>query len=591
MAEAVGFILAIVPLVISAFEDYRNTAACIRTFRNCSSILKTHLKTLRIQELIFRKAHERLLADCLDDDEHARQMLTDEAHPSWRDVEIAEEYVRRLGDARDAFEASIGLVSEALAAIRTKLGELEIPSDDSKHIRKRIKLAFKNSNIETSLDTLTERTRDFVSLVDLTQSRPTKTSRNACPLHVRKQVSQFSRVKETADDLYQALGSACTKHTDHQAHLSLEPVCCNPAQIRFNIAFSQLSLEPSPLEDKSTWLTVESRMTGRLESTTTGEGSLLQTQASLKRALRDFDTEEAGADVDSKGKTKTKRKVLRFQCQNDESTKVKSDKKNISPPLINLCTNSNFCTHLQTFIGQTQPSSIAIGYLELSGFSKHLLYVDAKWQAVTRKSKPGLISLYTVLQAPQQSTSPRSILSLGQKIRLAKRLATAILQFHTTPWIRNSISSRDVVVTSKDGEDDNDASLPEAYVSAQIRGPHGPIVRAQTMPSPAIVRNQLLFGLGKMLLEIAYQRPLSDMVINRDVDSSHPGNTEYFTADRLSRQVSAHIGSPKYAEVTRKCVHCDFGCDFDLKQSKLQEGFYQDVVCELEKLEDRVRGL
>src|SRR2546421_3088804 len=158
MAEAVGIILAIAPLVISTFEDYRDTAACIRTFRNCSSILKTHLKTLRIQELIFRKAHERLLADCLDDDEHARQMLTDEAHPSWRDVEIAQEYVRRLGDARDAFEASIGLVSEALAAIRTKLGELEIPSDDSKHIRKRIKLAFKNSNIETSLDALTERT-------------------------------------------------------------------------------------------------------------------------------------------------------------------------------------------------------------------------------------------------------------------------------------------------------------------------------------------------------------------------------------------------------------------------------------------------
>jgi hypothetical protein len=48
---------------------------------------------------------------------------------------------------------------------------------------------------------------------------------------------------------------------------------------------------------------------------------------------------------------------------------------------------------------------------------------------------------------------------------------------------------------------------------------------------------------------------------------------------------------PKYAEVVRKCIQCDFGYGDDLGETRLQEGFHQDVICRLEELEDTFRGL
>jgi len=80
------------------------------------------------------------------------------------------------------------------------------------------------------------------------------------------------------------------------------------------------------------------------------------------------------------------------------------------------------------------------------------------------------------------------------------------------------------------------------------------------------------------------------MTKESDKQSVDAGNAEYLTADRLSKRVSSHMG-PRYAEVVKKCVHCYFASGNDLSQSKLQSEFFQDVVCELQKLEQRAKGL
>ena len=43
-----------------------------------------------------------------------------------------------------------------------------------------------------------------------------------------------------------------------------------------------------------------------------------------------------------------------------------------------------------------------------------------------------------------------------------------------------------------------------------------------------------------------------------------------------------------YAEATRKLIHADFGKGFSMAKPRLQEAFYQDVMCELERLEKRM---
>ena len=93
-----------------------------------------------------------------------------------------------------------------------------------------------------------------------------------------------------------------------------------------------------------------------------------------------------------------------------------------------------------------------------------------------------------------------------------------------------------------------------------------------------------------MLLELAYQAPLQSLQKDRDVDANVPPNTDYHIANRVRLQAADLMG-PKYAEVVRKCIQCDFGHGDDLGQTKLQEGFHQDVICKLEELEETFRSL
>jgi hypothetical protein len=41
-----------------------------------------------------------------------------------------------------------------------------------------------------------------------------------------------------------------------------------------------------------------------------------------------------------------------------------------------------------------------------------------------------------------------------------------------------------------------------------------------------------------------------------------------------------------YARIVQKCLRCEFGKGSDLSDLETQVVFYQDVVCELERLEE-----
>lgn len=55
------------------------------------------------------------------------------------------------------------------------------------------------------------------------------------------------------------------------------------------------------------------------------------------------------------------------------------------------------------------------------------------------------------------------------------------------------------------------------------------------------------------------------------------------------------IGTPmgaRYGRVARKCLDCDFGVgEYDLRNLELQGAFYEDVICELDRLEAMFRKL
>jgi hypothetical protein len=201
------------------------------------------------------------------------------------------------------------------------------------------------------------------------------------------------------------------------------------------------------------------------------------------------------------------------------------------------------------------------------------------------------MSLTELLSALQnQKIASEATFSFFERVRLAKQLAIAVLQFHATPWLKNSWCSNDVYLYGTDPAKFQTVSdINEPYLNVSVKGPHCPVSRCSTMPSRTLVRNPLLFSLGVMLLELAHGAPLRSLQKNSDIDANDQ-NTEYYTADRVRLSTSRLLGG-RYAEVARKCIQCDFGRGSDLENISLQEAYYRDVVCELEGVEKKLKEL
>jgi hypothetical protein len=396
-------------------------------------------------------------------------------------------------------------------------------------------------------------------------------------------------VKTAARNLYKALGAACTKHTEHQVHFSLQPSYTGcapyPTQVRFTLAFRQVAMTRDGCCNEPMWFTVESVVTGTVQKATSTEGKALSDlRISSKRGR------SSPSPPPSENLGKAQKKCVRFRNPTPPPSKLAVK---LDATLPNLCAHSNFCNQIASLLSRpTTKAGVCVGYLEHSADSKHLVYLDSGAQSVTtgrRPSTPTSVSLNEMFQnTRQRASSADSSIPQFDRIRLAKQLAMAVLSYHATPWLKNSWNSKEVFLYGTDATTVGPMNGP--YIDVSVKGQHGPLSRASALPCRTFAPNSFMFGLGVMLLELAFEAPLRTM--QRPIDSNGDQDEryiEFFIAKRLSKIASRQLG-PKYAEIVRKCLQCDFGHGDDLEDSSLQQCFYQEVVCGLEELETRFRN-
>jgi hypothetical protein len=177
-------------------------------------------------------------------------------------------------------------------------------------------------------------------------------------------------------------------------------------------------------------------------------------------------------------------------------------------------------------------------------------------------------------------------IALVNRVRLAKQLTRAVLHLQATAWLQDSWHSQKILVTPESPADCGPSSGPtlNTYMTATVSGLQDSQPASNIAPNPLVVRNRLLFSLGIVLLELAFQKSIDELATAQDQIEVTPEDIQYRTSDRLSKRLSQVMG-PCYAEVVRKCINCDFAQGYDLTQDKLQEAFYRTVVCVLDKLE------
>lgn len=132
-----------------------------------------------------------------------------------------------------------------------------------------------------------------------------------------------------------------------------------------------------------------------------------------------------------------------------------------------------------------------------------------------------------------------------------------------------------------------DLSAP--HLTAKVKRPEGQLSVVPS-PSPPIARNQILFSLGVVLLEIAYAASLESLQQPSDLTNGQEDHyTEFFTARRLAKCKQSVMGI-RYHNIVEQLVECVFPCD-DLENDRLQAAFHRDIINPLAELEEGLREI
>jgi hypothetical protein len=192
-----------------------------------------------------------------------------------------------------------------------------------------------------------------------------------------------------------------------------------------------------------------------------------------------------------------------------------------------------------------------------------------------------LMSMDQVLSNPAENS-----LSVLDQLKLARNLVIAVLKFHSTPWLPPYFAVNDVAFfqigpelstclqTVHFGTD----IVPKARMDIEVVCMDGveTSTDASNMMAVALedaklqygIRNVTLWGLGAILLQIGRWNK---------IDSAG----DVLTIRRLSSQ--APLG-PRYQQLTKRCLECDFGYGEDLSKPRLQQAVYENLVCELSEM-------
>ena len=425
-----------------------------------------------------------------------------------------------------------------------------------------------------------------------------------------RDIERFRSIQKASQKVYEALGRSCTKHVEHATHFCLDAVSTGDEKtprIQFRVAFANLGVEgegasffliESILNEPSSFACPQLR------------ANTLSLIDSMQRKVNNYPTDARPQDKEKAMKLlKSVKRVIDTPQEwvpNKRSVRSANDKttpttplpsadalvtRDLPQPLRDLCTHQNLCDQLRLCLQQSPIAHKCIGKLGDSDSYELLVYLPPSLPRLPA-AKRAPTSLEQVISTLSRQ-GPMARLPQYERLHLARSLATAALQYHATPWLQNTWRSEDILffdIDEKTLDRNPPSSLSAPHVDVKVKGPSSALARVSSLPPEQLAPNPLLFGLGVLLLEIAYMAKLQSLLQPRELEGCDSRYAEFFGAKRLAAMVGREMG-PRYGRITQKCLGCHFSAGYDLNDPELQAEFYKDVVKELEDLEEEFRGL
>lgn len=199
----------------------------------------------------------------------------------------------------------------------------------------------------------------------------------------------------------------------------------------------------------------------------------------------------------------------------------------------------------------------------------------AIYKSCGRPTKMRSVSLEDILRNSSQN------ISVEFQLGVAHRLAIAVLQYHSTPWLDSEWGIQDVCFFNAPDLSADDAletlylEVKSRLCDAEKRQFVENTVEEKDGNGRIPISNMTIFRLGVALLELAYLTPFRWLREREDTG-------DLIAAQRLSSRMPP-LG-PTYQQIVQRCLKWALRRNDGLPQARLQWAIYSDVVSPLENM-------
>jgi len=243
----------------------------------------------------------------------------------------------------------------------------------------------------------------------------------------------------------------------------------------------------------------------------------------------------------------------------------------------------NICHVMQRLSNIMSPQN-CLGYLCEDGLQPLGVYLSRSARAAYDSQE--VISLADLLSRKNAAqdqclVTPGNLLSRADRLSLALTIASSVLQLYQTPWLREKWDKHDILIKDCDkGPYQEEIYVSGTFSSSTVKE----MTEKPSVFSP--VRNEALFALGIVLIELCLGQPLENLRRPEDpLDTRSQPNamTDWETACRLMESVEMESGK-RYRDAVRRCIWCDFDqSTTTLDNDEFRLAVYNGVVAPLEE--------
>ncbi|KAH9203750.1 hypothetical protein DL95DRAFT_451881 [Leptodontidium sp. 2 PMI_412] len=634
-----GLVLGIAPLIISAVENYEYTFQPFVTYRRYSREIDNFTTRLGAQKAIFNNQCQLLLSAAGGDAEYGDpsldSILLDPNHVSRSSERLNSRLEALLGSSLSACESTLRLTQRSLKDVmqETKSFQEVIQQKGKRkgyfsHFRPRMKITFAKTRLNDIINELRSYNDDLRNLsCQVSKVNSRRLTKQSFRMSV---ISEFKTTQAASRKLHNLLHTrwTCQNNVRHAASLSLDAKVMTESKfpgIGFSLSLACVSQSSAPVGD-AIWLNVESIAKTEDRSSSPSQHTkptpeYWQPLASLSEALSEIGVVSSEHVLRSRGGINAESRVAIQSTGSGPAPSSIVSRDSILPTGTGISGRSGSITITEPANGaetislplrsmpvapspDTTVSNAALApqieklcpyfrsQAEHSMAPSTMFVIDEGTSSfefsVSRcKCPEGFVNeTKSLRQILQDNANENRREAWQSKYQLARLLTLGVLRFQSTPWLRSGLSSGDIqFLKSEPHGGQQTQSIQFPYVQINISNDnHNQQNTDENRSHNILARNEFLFNLGVVLLELGYDAPLHSLQRPEDIKDGHGPTstyTDFFTARRLSCAAARELDA-RYGRLAKKCLDCDFGVGDNLQTVELQDAIVTGILEELD---------